>query len=74
MLFLFNLVRFHTYTTLVNGSTYIRTAQSVPVHFNEIGEMVGIFLPSSLGLPSSFSKTLFGLVKLDHHCAKNDPL
>lgn len=35
--------RFLTYTTLVNGSTYIRAAQSAPVHLNDIGEMVGFF-------------------------------
>lgn len=35
--------RFLTYTTLVNGSTYIKTAQSAPVHLNEIGEIMGFF-------------------------------
>lgn len=51
--------RFLTYTTLVNGSTYIRTAQSAPVHLNEIGEIVGVFSPLVLWNCVLLSQRLF---------------
>lgn len=65
--------RFLTYTTLVNGSTYIRTAQSAPVHLNDIGEMVGVFSPLCFGIAFFFLKDFFWPHKIRSQLCKKQP-
>lgn len=64
--------RFLTYTTLVNGSTYIRAAQSAPVHLNDIGEMVGFF-SLFFGIAFFFLKDFFWPHKIRSPLCKKQP-
>lgn len=64
--------RFLTYTPSVNGSTYIRSAQSAPVHLNEIGEMMGVS-PLFFGIAFSFLKDFFWPHKIRSQLCKKQP-